>query len=68
MIVKVALIASIVFGVDYALGCGYMLIDLLQDRWYERPPGKYILVAHYPSRMARLLGALVTINLTLALL
>jgi hypothetical protein len=68
MIVRVALIASIVFGVDYALRCGYMLIALLQDRWYERPPGKYILAVHHPSRTARVLGALVTINLTLALL
>jgi hypothetical protein len=68
MIVRISLIALMVFGVDYAVRCGYMLVELLQDRWYERPPGKYILAAHDPSWMARLVGALVAVNLTFALL
>jgi hypothetical protein len=68
LIVKAALIISIVLGVDYALRCGYMLIELLQDRWYERPPSKYFVAAHHPSGTGRLLGALVTIGVTLALL
>lgn len=65
---KTALIALSVFIVDYALQGAYMCIEILKDRWYERPPGEYVLAHHEPSRTARLLGALVAINLTLALL
>ena len=67
MIVRTAFIAMMVFVVDYALRGAYMVSDMLQDRWYERPPGKYMLVTHRPSWTTRLFGVLVTLTLTLAL-
>jgi hypothetical protein len=67
IVMAIALIALIVFLVDVTLQGVYACMAILTDRWYERRPSAYVPAPYKPPRTARLLGALLAINVTLAL-